>query len=246
MLYKTLLLVHICSMTAGLLAGYMAMVLRKGSGLHAAAGNVFSVSMLTTATSAVYIAAFLHPIRVNVIAGLLLFYLVATGWRAAKQRAGTSGTFDTIALLFIAATGLLGVVSAVQAKLDPTGMKDKVPAFGYMVFTAIALLFAVADIRNLLRGGATGAMRVGRHLWRMGLALLFTTFSLYPGQGKLFSKAMRDTNLLYVPHLVLAGAIVFWLVRIGRRKRAQRVRVAPPSVRTTAVAGSGAPVAAAR
>jgi uncharacterized membrane protein len=246
MLYKFLLLVHICSMTAGLLAGFMAMALRKGSGLHAAAGNVFAVSMLTTASSAVFIAVFLHPIRINVIAGLLLFYLVATGWRAAKQRAGGTGAFDTGALLFIAGVGLLGVASAVQATLDPTGMKDKVPAFGYLIFTAVALLFAVADVRNLIRGGATGAVRVGRHLWRMSLALLFTTFSLYPGQAKLFSKAMRATNLLYVPHLVLAGAIVFWLVRIGRRKRAQRVRVTPRNEMTPAMTGGGSPVAAAR
>jgi len=42
-----LLMVHICGAIVGLLSGFMAMALRKGSGLHGAAGSVFSVSLLS-------------------------------------------------------------------------------------------------------------------------------------------------------------------------------------------------------
>jgi len=42
-----LLLVHICGAVVGLLSGYLAMLVRKGSGLHEAAGRVYVVSMLT-------------------------------------------------------------------------------------------------------------------------------------------------------------------------------------------------------
>ena len=40
MLNQTLLLAHICSAVVGLLSGFLAVVLRKGSGLHRAAGTV--------------------------------------------------------------------------------------------------------------------------------------------------------------------------------------------------------------
>jgi hypothetical protein len=72
----------------------------------------------------------------------------------------------------------------------------------------------------LLRRGLTPAQRLGRHLWRMGLALLIASFSLFPGQARLFSKAVRDTNLLAVPHVLLLGSLLLWLVRVRRTKRA--------------------------
>lgn len=68
----------------------------------------------------------------------------------------------------------------------------------------------------IVRGGITGGRRVARHLWRMGLALLIATMSLYPGQAKLFSKALRDTNLLFIPMLLLVASMIFWLFRVRR------------------------------
>ena len=60
----------------------------------------------------------------------------------------------------------------------------------------------------------------------MCLALMIATMSFYPGQAKLFSKALRATNLLFIPHVLLIGATIFWLYRISLRKRAQRARAA--------------------
>ena len=85
-MHTTLLLVHICSATVGLLSGFMAMAFRKGSNWHGAAGTVFFVSMLLMSSSGAYIAAFLKPVAINVVAATLTFYLVSTAWRAAKKR----------------------------------------------------------------------------------------------------------------------------------------------------------------
>ena len=83
-----LVLFHICCAVIGLLSGYLSMFFRKGSGLHRAAGDVFVVAMLGMGASAAYIATFQHPIRANVIAGLLTIYVVSTGWWAGR-RAGS-------------------------------------------------------------------------------------------------------------------------------------------------------------
>src|ERR1700754_4971441 len=88
MFHSTLLLLHICCATIGLLSGFLSMALRKGSSPHRIAGNMFFVSMLLMSSSAVYMAAFLKPNMINVIAGLLTFYLVGTGWWAGKRRDG--------------------------------------------------------------------------------------------------------------------------------------------------------------
>src|SRR5688500_8685773 len=75
------------------------------------------------------------------------------------------------------------------------------------------------DYRMLRAGGFTGSKRIVRHLWRMSLALLIATLSFYPGQAKLFSRAIRDTNVLVMPHLFLIGAMVFWMYRMRVRRR---------------------------
>ena len=221
-MHTTLLLLHICTATVGLLSGFMAMAFRKGSSWHGAAGTVFFVSMLLMSSSGAYIAAFLKPVAINVVAATLTFYLVSTAWRAAKNRSGTTDTFDIVALFWAIAVGSMGWAYGLEARNSPNGMKDGIPVAMYFIFGSIALLFAVADVRMLVRGGVTGARRIGRHLWRMSLALLIATLSFYPGQAKLFPREIRATNLLYVPHVLLIGMIVLWLYRISARKRAAR------------------------
>ncbi|HEX8153194.1 MAG TPA: hypothetical protein VF698_08725 [Thermoanaerobaculia bacterium] len=214
-----LLLLHICGAVVGLLSGAMAMVFRKGSGLHGAAGTVFFVSMLLMSSSGAYIAAFLKPNTLNVVAALLTFYLVSTAWWAARQRTGRTGAFDVTALLLAVSVALLGLSSGFQAANSVKGTKDGMTAAPYFVFGTIALLCSVTDIRVLKSGGAVGARRIARHLWRMSLALLIATLSFYPGQAKLFPRWLRDTNVLLVPHVLLIGAMVFALYRVRGRKR---------------------------
>jgi hypothetical protein len=220
MLYTPLLFIHICAAVVGLLAGYLAMFVRKGSGWHQVAGTTFFVSMIAMSTTAGYIALFLSPVRINVVAASLMLYLVLTSWWAAKRRDGRTGPFDVAALLFISAVTMFALLSGVQAKSSASGTLDRMPAMIYFVFGSVALLLSAADVRHLIRGGVTGPRRIARHLIRMCLALLLATFSFYPGQGKLFSKALKDSNLMFIPHVLLIGTMLLWIVRMRSRRRA--------------------------
>ncbi len=216
------LLLHICAATVGLLSGFLSMLLRKGGGLHRAAGNVFFVSMLTMSTTAVFIATFLRPNRVNVLAGLLTFYLVSTAWWAARRKDGSTSIFDVRALAFV-----LGVAALAFA----SGIQDGESASFYFFFGCMALLGAVSDIRMLRRGGVTGPRRIARHLYRMCFALLITTFSFFPGQAKLFSGWLRQSGVLVLPHLFLIGSLIYWRFRVmGKRRRAGQQPVTPARV----------------
>src|SRR5712692_2034087 len=219
MLLTALRLLHICSATVALLSGFMAMAFRKGSGLHGAAGTVFFVSLLSASGAGAYIAAFLHPISANVMGSTLTFYLVATAWVAARRRDGKAGVFDLGALLFVLAIGAAGATWGLQAASSQTGSKNGYPAAFFFVFGSIALLFAASDVRMLVRGGVFGAKRIARHLLRMCMALLFALLSFYPGQPRFFPTWLRATNLPYVPHVLVAGAMLFWLYRAAVRKR---------------------------
>ncbi|MEA2568609.1 MAG: hypothetical protein QOI24_610 [Acidobacteriota bacterium] len=222
--FHVLLIFHICGATIGVLSGAFAMVFRKGSGRHGAAGTVFVVAMVCMTGSAIYIASFIHPIAINVVAGTLTLYLVATGWWAAKRPDGGTSLFDFGALLVTLGNGMGAItvgIGAAQHKFGTSG----VPIPMFFVFGTVALLFAFSDFRMLVRGGVFGAKRIARHLWRMSFALLITTASFYPGQAKLFPKWLRATSLLYIPHVLLIGAMIFWLYRVGRRQRVQNNKV---------------------
>jgi hypothetical protein len=222
MLFTTLLILHISGATVGLLSGYLAMVLRKGSGWHGAAGTVFFAGMVLMTTTGAYIAMFLRPLMINVVASTLTFYLVVTAWRAARRREASAGAFDAGAALFILAVGVTAWMTGFEVAATPGRPKAGIPAAVYFFFGTIAFLCTITDVRMIVRGGVAGAQRIARHLWRMSLALLIATLSFYPGQAKLFPKWLRDTNVLMLPHLLLFGAMLYWLVRVKRRKRVQQ------------------------
>lgn len=221
-MHSFLVSVHISSAAVGLIAGALSMVFRKGSGLHRAAGDVFTLAMLSMGVIAAFLAIFMKPNIGNAMGGLLVSYLVTTGWMAGRRRERKVGLFDAGALLLVLGVGVAEATFGFQAAVSPTGLKAGYPPGLFFVFGSIALLFAASDARMLLRGGVFGAQRIARHLWRMCVAFMFALGSLYPGQAKLFPHWLRETNLLYVPHILFVGATFFGLYRVSLRKRAER------------------------
>jgi hypothetical protein len=231
------MMLHISGAIVGLLSGFMAMAFRKGSSLHGAAGSVFFVSMLSMSAAGAYMAAFIKPNNGNIMGGILTFYLVGTGWMAARRRERTVGIFDWTALLIALAIGTAGVTWGFQAAMSKTGLKDGYPPFLYFIFGSIALLFASSDVRMIVRGGVIGAKRIARHLWRMSLALLFAMLSFYPSRAHLFPRWVNQSNLLYVPHVIIIGAMLFWLFRVSVRKRVPTDNVIAARPRGAAIVG---------
>jgi hypothetical protein len=212
----TLLLLHICSAIIGLMAGFMAMFLRKGSGVHGAAGSVFAVSMLLMGSSGAYLAAFTRRDIGNAIPGLLACYLVATGWRAARVRSSDTRLFSAAAAIYAALLGSSTFFIGVGIVNIPKSMRGGIPSSMFIVFGSIAM----NDARTLVRGRLVGTQRIARHLWRMSLVLLLATLSL----PRVFPKSVRETNILYIPVILVAGSMLFWLYRVSRRRRLQQPR----------------------
>lgn len=208
-----LLLIHVCGAVVGLLSGSLAMIFRKGSGLHRAGGTVFFVSMLIMSACAAYVA-FARAHALNALDSSLTFYLVATGWITVKRQENKTDAIDWIGLLMILAIATAILANGFDAAASPARSKGGYAAPLYFIFGIIAMLFAAGDMRMLVQRGVSGARRIARHLVRMCTALLFALLSAYPGQARLFPPAWRESNLLFLPAILVAGAMIFWRWRV--------------------------------
>jgi predicted membrane protein DUF2306/tetratricopeptide repeat protein len=211
--YSPLLWVHIAGGAVGLLSGFLALVLRKGSQRHRVAGKVFAVSMMCMGGAAAWLAV-MKSQPSNVLGGTLTLYFVATAWVTVRRRAGETSKFDWMALLVPLAVGAILMTSGIQALNSPTGAKYGVPAGMHFFLGAIALSAAVGDVRMLLRGGVFGTQRISRHLWRMCFGLWIAAGSVFLARQQLFPAFLRNTGALYFLTALPLLMMIFWLVRI--------------------------------
>src|SRR5690349_4604668 len=81
------LILHIGGGSLGMISGTAALLARKGSAVHRAAGNIFFVSMLTMSSIGAVVSPML-PERISTVAAVLTFYLVATAWATVLRPEG--------------------------------------------------------------------------------------------------------------------------------------------------------------
>lgn len=208
--------IHIVAAILAILAGAVALYAPKGSPLHRRSGMAFAIAMLVMTTSAVIMAGILRPHRFNFVAGLLTFYLVATGWLAVKrpveQMRGLATGFMVLALMGSAYAFSLGF-----EVMNATGKLGKLPPQPLFIFGIVGLLAAIGDARMLRAGSIQGGKRLARHLWRMSFAMFIATGSGFLGQAKFFPEPIRKSGVLAIPVLLVLGMMVYWLVRVRRK-----------------------------
>lgn len=208
-----ILLFHIIAGTLGMLSGFVAVFLLKGSRRHGLAGTVFVIAMLCLSATGVFLAI-MKSQPDNILGGTLTFYLVATGWLTARRRGGEPGIFDWGALLIALAVGAVEVICGIGAAKSPTGLKFGYPRGPYFAFGSVALIAAAGDVRMLLRGGISGTQRLARHLWRMCFALFVASASIFLARQQLFPALLRRTGVLVFLSFLPLGLMIFWLLRV--------------------------------
>lgn len=209
---------HVLAGATALAAGATAMVATKGSPLHRKAGFVFAVAMLVMSSTGAGMAAMAGE-RVSILAGLLTFYMVASGWltvRRSVAQARTGLVAGTTFALGLAATALFwGLTTRPGGGMTPI----------FYVFGSIALLAGGLDARLLHAGAIAGSHRLARHLWRMGFAMFVATGSFFLGQADEIPEPLRIWPLLALPVVAVVLFTPFWLVRVLRRGRRAPQRV---------------------
>jgi hypothetical protein len=237
MSFSPILLLHICAGTTGVLSGFVAVFLRKGSRAHGFIGTIFFVAMLGLGSSGAYLAL-LKSEPGNFLGGTLTCYLVATSWRTAtaKRREAKPGIFDWVAFLIVSAAVVSETALAFKAFSSPTGMAYGYPAWPYLLFGSVGFLAATGDIRMLMRGGISGTQRVARHLWRMCFALFIAAGSVFLARPHLFPAILRTTGVLALLSFLPLILMVFWLIRIRIGRASRRKPVLQGSLPTPSAA----------
>jgi hypothetical protein len=213
MSHSPMLLLHIAAGTLGMLSGFVAVFLLKGSRRHGLAGKVFVVSMLCLSATGTFLAV-LKAEPGNILGGTLTFYLVITAWLTARRSDGKPGIFDWGAFFVVLAVGVIEATFGIEAATSPTGLKYELPPWPFFLFSSVALLATVGDVRMLVRRGVSGTQRLARHLWRMCFALFVAAASIFLARQQLFPALMRQTGMLLLLSFLPLILMIFWLIRV--------------------------------
>jgi uncharacterized membrane protein len=211
--------IHIIAGLLALSSGALALFLTKGSRLHRRAGMVFVIAMLVMTSSAVVMAALLRPNRVNVVAGVLTFYLVCTALLTVRRSVDTARGMLIGFMLLAMAGSAYAFGLGIEGMNSTRGIVDKVPWQALFMFGTVGLLGALLDARLLWAGRIEGAHRLARHLWRMCFALWIASASFFLGQAKFFPEPIRKSGVLAIPVLLVLLMLVYSLVRVFVKRR---------------------------
>lgn len=190
-----------------ILAGFLALAMAgcalgtvKGGVWHRRAGNIYVLAMLTVTLTTMALVS-IRPNLFLLVIGIFSFYLVFTGWRAAKLRDGRPGWPDHGAGATMAATGVFMMGSGIAGLVGAGGAQPMI----LLVFGGIGLTMALSDWRDWRAGPVTGKARIARHLTRM-LAGTIATIT-----------AAVVVNVSFLPALViwlgptaLITPVIFW------------------------------------
>jgi uncharacterized membrane protein len=221
-----MVLMHIFAGLLAIAAGGVALAVLKGGKLHRESGMVFVYAMLVMSGMGAVLAA-LKVVAgespqlqsMNVVAGVLTFYLVTTALLTVRRRSPRFGWIDASAMGIALAAGVFAIAFAFNAANAPRGKLLAYPALPALIFGSIALLAALGDARLMMGRVLQGANRIARHLWRMCLAMFIATASFFLGQAKVLPESMRIIPLLAIPVVVVLVLMFYWWARVSFTKR---------------------------
>jgi uncharacterized membrane protein len=225
---------HILAGGLALVFGYVALYATKGATLHRKSGVLFVYAMVTMSLSGALMDALkTSRISINVIAGLLTFYLVTTALLMVRPDLRASRWMDASAMLFALTVSALAFNAAFE--LSRSGRPEAAPSF---MFGIVGLLAATGDIRMMRAGGIQARRRIARHLWRMCFAMWVAAASFFWGPSDRVPEAIRIPALQAVAVLVPIVVMWYWLVRV-RVRRSFRVILSRHRTRRSTLAVSG-------
>lgn len=213
----TLLPLHIVAGMLALVSGYVALAATKGAPLHRRAGMIFVSAMAAMSLSGALMEALSKSLTsVNVVAGLLTFYFVATALRTVRPKPQVLSWVDTAGVVLAAVVSVLAFVAGVE--LVGRGRPEAAPSF---IFGVVGLLGVAGDLRMRLAGEIRGKSRLMRHLWRMCFAMWVAAASFFWGPPNRVPEMIRIPALQAVAVLVPVAAMIYWRwkLRAGKSVR---------------------------
>lgn len=207
--------VHVVSGTIAVLAGAVALAVRKGAAVHIGAGRAFAIAMaLSSAVGGLLGLIRFDELYITFHAGVLGVTLILGGWLTARMRSPQLGG-ASLAVSAVNALNTAGLIAAGAYALSlPEDRWLGFHAANYFFLSAMAGIAALGDISLIFRKALSDRHRIARHLWRMCLGFFIAAGSAFTGPGaKVFPEAVRNSGVLSLPELIIFVLMLFWLAR---------------------------------
>lgn len=207
---------HVGTGLVAIVAGFLAMVVRKGGAVHRRSGLVFVFTMIATAITATGIAW--YEGNPTAVGGALTAYLIFTALTAVRPLSWAGRRVEIGLMLLAFFLAAVEYRFAIIALGRPGHNIRGVPA-GMMFFMAtIVLLAALGDARVVHSGALTGSRRIARHLWRMSFGLFIASGSFFLGQMKFIPAPIRSVPLLAALAVSPLLLLLYWMWRVRLRQ----------------------------
>lgn len=213
-----LLVLHIAAGTVGIMAGFAAILLKKGQQLHKRIGWTFLLSMLVLGTSGIIIAL-AKNIPLSMLNGGLVCYLVLSSFITISAKTNFKSIINRplfgFGLLLIAGYSYYFYVAV---KSSP----EQIGGFGpgaFAVFGLITFYALCEDVYFMLCNSMSSKVALIRHLWRMLFPLFMATAAVFLGQAKLFPAILAQNGTLFIPVVFVVWSLFYWIVKVGFQKK---------------------------
>jgi uncharacterized membrane protein len=218
---------HVGTGLIALVAGFIAIAVRKGGTWHRRSGLVFVYAMLATGLTAAGIAAY----EGKPAGGVVIVYFVFTAWTAVRPlpRAGRRVDAGLMVLALALAAG--DYARGFTALGRPGNQIEGVPAGMAFFMASILLLAALGDARMLHAGGIRGTRRLARHLWRMSFGLFIASGSFFLGQMKFIPEPVRIVPVIVVLAVSPLLLLLYWMWRVRLKQDLRGITAAKPPLR---------------
>ena len=216
------LAIHVAGGSVAVIAGYGALLARKGGRFHRSAGRAFVAGMLVMAFGAMVVALEKGQMG-QVVSAAFVVYLVGTALTTflpeSPRVARLNAAMRILALPLAAAFVVGGVARLTIATGSQGGVPAQSIAVASFVNAVVMILGWWGDVRVSRRGLPRGPARVRRHLWRMCFAAFVASGSFFLGQADSIPEPLRIqpvlTTLAFLPLLLMFAYL--WRHRDRRR-----------------------------
>lgn len=198
-----------CISLVGLVIAFAA---PKGSKLHIMGGKSFLVTMLLLTSSGLWMSIS-REILFTVFLSLISFHALLTGWSAAAKNgiARAVTKYSSISSALILGGAIWGGLYTANT---PDGLLNGLPAGAFYFIAGVAALLMLLDLIYANTRSPSKAMRLTRHLWRMGFSSFLATGIFFFGNNHVLPEAMRKPLVLSTPVIGVIVLTAFYTVKI--------------------------------
>ncbi len=209
MVVSTVLVLHVIAGFISLAAAGVALATAKGRQAHRRAGSAYVIGMAVVSLTAL-VLSLLRPSVFLFVVAVFSFFLVFTGWRAARVRDGKPRWPDHLA------GGVMVLAALIMLTLGVVGLAGTGPgesrAVILLIFGAIGLVLPLVDWREWRNAASVGQARIIRHLGRM-LAGTIATITAAVVVNFTF---LPDLVVWLGPTVLITPWIFWWSARVTR------------------------------